>query len=138
MIRPGAVTGQVGHVIDLMPTCLELAGAEYPEEYDGKRILPVEGKSFVPELKGRQREGHETLCWFLYGNRAVRQGKWKLVWGRTAAKWELYDMEADRTENNDLAGQFPERVRRMASAWLGWAARTEVPVPSSGVKGGAE
>ena len=128
VIKPDTITHQVGHVVDFMPTLIELAGRRYPKTVRGKRILPVEGKSLVPILRGHDRQGHQTLCWFLFGNRAVRQGKWKLVWGRTAAKWELYDMEADRTETNNLAERLPQRVEQMSTAWHQWAKRTEVPV----------
>jgi len=126
VVLPGTITHQAGHVIDLMPTCLELAGGRYPETFRGKNIIPCEGKSLVPIFKGQQRQPHESLYWYLMGNRAVRQGKWKLVWGHTAAKWELYDLQADRTETNDLAAKHPDRVRKMSSLWNEWAERTEI------------
>ena len=78
-------------------------------------------------LKGQQRQPHEYLCWFLEGNRAVRHGKWKLNWGVTGRKWELYDMEADRTETRDLAAQHPELVAELSTAWQDFAVRVEVP-----------
>jgi len=62
----------------------------------------------------------------LFGNRAIRQGHWKLVWGASDRRWELYNLTQDRTETNDLADQFPERVERMATQWQEWAKKTEV------------
>ncbi|HYW81082.1 MAG TPA: arylsulfatase [Thermoguttaceae bacterium] len=124
VIEPNTMTDQVGHIIDFMPTCAELAGTEYPQTFGGNEILPVEGLSLVPIFQGKQREGHDTLCWEYAGNRAVRQGKWKLAWERGVKRWELYDMDADRTETNDLAEKDPQRVERMAAAWEAWAEKT--------------
>ena len=126
VVRPGAITHQVGHVIDFMPTLLELAGGSYPETLGDEAILPLEGKSLVPILRGQEREPHETLSWALFGNRAVRQGRWKLVWGASDKRWELYDLADDRTETNDLAAEKPERVKAMAAEWERWAAKCEV------------
>ena len=112
--KAGTVTGQVGHVVDFLPTLVELSGANSRPERKGTSVPRTEGHSLVPVLCGQEREGHESLCWFLFGNRAIREGRWKLVWGAHAESWELYDMESDRTETRDLAPQFPNRVNRMA------------------------
>jgi arylsulfatase len=130
-IKPGTMTDQVGHLVDFMPTLLQLAGGEYPSRRGDTSIPAMEGKSLLPVLRGQQREAHDHLCWYLYGNRAVRQGNWKLVWGVTAKKWELYDMEADRTETTDLAAKKPELVERLSALWEDWAQRTEVPLTGS-------
>jgi arylsulfatase A-like enzyme len=127
VVKPNSLTREVGHVMDLMPTFVELAGTEYPSTFDGRTIEPVEGKSLGPLLRDGRRDGHEVLYWYLYGNRAVREGKWKLDWGVSRKRWELYDLEADRTETNDLAAEQPERVTRMAALWREWAERAEVP-----------
>jgi len=82
----------------------------------------------VPILNGKTRAGHEFLCWYLHGNRAVRQGRWKLVWGATSQKWELFDMQTDRTETTDIASLHPDRVERLKAAWHVWAKQTEVPL----------
>jgi arylsulfatase A-like enzyme len=134
VIKPGTITGQVGHVIDLMPTCAELAGTNYPEQYKGRQIIPVEGKSLVPILRGQTRQGHEVLYWEWAGNRAVRQGNWKLVWDNQFRRWELYDLAADRTETNDLAGQQPDRVRQMSEKWQAWAEETGLTTKSKNKK----
>jgi len=77
-------------------------------------------------LQGNQRKGHDAVFWEHEGNRAVRQGKWKIVSQHPPDKWELYDMEADRTELHDLSAQYPERVKEMAALWLTWANRCHV------------
>ena len=124
--KPGSLTHQHGHIIDIMPTLAEIAGAKYPKTFGGEKILPVEGLSLLPVLQGNQRKGHDAVFWEHEGNRAVRQGKWKIVSQHPPDKWELYDMEADRTELHDLSAQYPERVKEMAALWLTWANRCHV------------
>ncbi len=126
VIEPNSMTNQVGHLVDFMATFIELSDGEYPATFGDRKILPLEGKSLVPILEGQQREGHNHLCWYLMGSRAVRQGKWKAVWGATAGRWELFDMQADRTETNDLSKRYPEKVRKLATIWKAWAADVEV------------
>ena len=94
-----------------------------------KKIIPVEGRSLVPIFEGQQRKPHATLAWYWSGNRAIRQGDWKLVWDRTVKRWELYDLSVDRSETNDLAEAHPDRSKRMAETWTGWAKRTNVSLP---------
>ncbi len=132
VIQRSGITHQPGHVIDLMATCLDVAGAEYPKTYNGKPITPLEGKSLRPIFEGKTRKGHDAIFWEHEGNRAVRQGKWKLVSrhpGRRAkhpGPWELYDIEADRTELNDLAKKQPEKVRELVALYDAWAKRAGV------------
>ena len=126
-IKKGTITSQVGHVIDILPTLCEAAGVEHPKEFKGKTIIPSEGKSLVPVFQGKKRDAHEWLFWEHVGNKAVRNGKWKLVGNGDPAKlsnWRLYDLEADRTELTDLAEKHPERLKQMAQAWRDWAKRT--------------
>jgi arylsulfatase len=119
----GAVTDQVGHIIDILPTLAEIAGAKYATS-DGRALLPLEGRSFVSVLRGERRSEPEALYWASQDNRAMRQGRWKLVWDQEVARWELYDIIADRTERCDLAGKHPEQVHEMVAAWTTWAERT--------------
>ncbi len=116
--QTNALTGQVGHLIDIMPTCLELAGVELPSVYEGHPVGAVRGRSLTPIFAGKQRAPHEEL-FFLFGpntNRALRQGKWKLV-SHDRRPWELYDVDQDRTELHDLAAKYPERVEAMTARW---------------------
>ena len=121
--RPGRITHQPGHVIDIMATCLDLAGAGYPQAFKGHELTPLEGKSLAPIFRGEQREQHRSLYWEHMGNLAVRLGKWKLVGNRHDRKWNLYDVEADRTELDDLAADMPEKTAQLGQLWLDWAER---------------
>ena len=127
--QAGALSHQPGHLIDIMATCLDVADADYPATFGGQDVTPLEGKSLVPIFEGRQREGHEALYWEREGNRAVRQGNWKLVsrYGpTTGGAWELDDLEADRTETNDLAATNPEQVAELTAMYEAWARRANV------------
>ncbi len=123
-IKSGKITREVGHVIDFMPTFVELSGVKYPKKFNGHDITPLEGKSLVPIFENRS-VGERTLFWEHEGNRAVRQGKWKLV-GEFKKDWELYDLEKDRTELDNLAGRFPEKVNELSRAYEHWATRCGV------------
>jgi len=113
----GAITHQPGHIIDFMATFIELAGATYPEQIGDRCIDPLQGKSLLPIFRGETRQPHETL-YFHYGtDRALRQGPWKLVSAKLG-KWELYNLDEDRTELNDLSGQKSERVEAMEKEWF--------------------
>lgn len=127
VVRPGTITHQVAHVVDIMPSFAELAGARYPSSRDGQPVPPVEGLSLAPVLRGQERQGHDYLGWHLFGNRAVRQGNWKLVWGHNRRRWELFDMEKDRTETQNLAEARPDVVASLSKLWEEWARRSEVP-----------
>jgi arylsulfatase len=115
----GAVTHELGHLVDIMATCLDVAGVVYPTVFNGRTVLPPAGKSLVPVFRGGRSEGHAMLAWATRGSRAVRMGRWKLV-AAPDGPWELYDMETDRTELNDLANQQRDRVRAMARAFDQW------------------
>lgn len=123
----GTLTHQMGHIIDLMPTCLETAGAVYPAAgRDGKTpVLPLEGRSLLPILQGKTREPHPELYWEHMGNRAVRQGAWKLVAAKNG-DWELFDMEADRTELHRLGAEHPGKAEELLSLYETWAKRVGV------------
>jgi arylsulfatase A-like enzyme len=119
--NPGRIVTQwTPHLVDLMPTLIEAAGAEYPLD---DSILPMEGVSFLPVLFGEDRERGKPVFFEFFGNRAIRDGKWKLV-GERGQQMELYDMEADGTEMNDLASEMPERFRTMLDEYNAWAERT--------------
>ena len=128
--RPNGIKAQnelrsePSHLIDMMATCLDAAGAEYPLQYKSNAITPREGKSLLPVFAGQSLD-REIIFFEHEGNRAVRLGKWKLV-SRYPGKWELYDLQADRTERNDLAAKHPQRVKKMVVLYSTWAARSEV------------
>lgn len=120
----GRLFHQPAHLIDIMATAVDVAGAKYPEAKDGNVIKPMEGVSLrkaFTESPTLQR----VLYWEHEGNRAVRDGKWKLV-AKENKPWELYDIDADRSEQRDLAPQEPERVRELSGKWDAYAARADV------------
>jgi len=138
-VKAGAMTGQLAHIIDVLPTCLELANAKPLAEINGEKTKPLEGHSLAPIFRGETRTPPEELCWEWAGNCAVRHGKWKLVWDTLVkpTKWELYDIEADRTELHDLAAEKPELVKELGAAYAKWAKATGRKLPGAkGKKGG--
>jgi arylsulfatase len=107
---------------------VDAAGATYPARHNGHDILPREGRSLVPALHGEPASDRalvRTLFFEHEGNRAVRDGDWKLV-ALHGGPWELYDLAADRTELHDLAARQPERVQELAAKWEAWAERCHV------------
>ncbi|TWU60348.1 Arylsulfatase [Rubripirellula tenax] len=127
-IKADTITRQPAHIIDFMPTFLELADASYPTQYAGQQILPVEGRSLIPILDGETRQRHDQLAWEWSGSRALREGNWKVVWDSSGKAWELYDLAKDRCETDDLSAAEPERTERMSNAWFDWAKRTGLKV----------
>src|SRR5262249_17531370 len=125
VIKKPALTGQPGHLIDIMATCVDVAGAGYPKKFKGKDGTPLEGKRLLPIFEGMEGGRREAPCWEHEGHRGVRVGKWKLV-ARHKGAWELYDLEADRTELTDLAAKQPDRVKEMAAKYEAWAKRANV------------
>ena len=131
---PGELRKQPGHLVDIMATCVDVAGANYPTEFRGQPILPMEGKSLLPALDNKPIQ-RDALYWEHEGNAAIRVGDWKLVRLGRGGPWELYDLKADRTELHDLAAAKPELVRTLAAKWDAWAQRTHVkPYPHEGAK----
>jgi arylsulfatase A-like enzyme len=119
VIKPNVIEAALGHETDLMPTFLELAGASYPKSNAKGPIPAMVGESMMPVFEGKGRE-RGPIFWEHEGNKAVRDGKWKLV-SRFPDGWELYDMEADRTELHDLAHKEKDRVKKMEGMWNDWA-----------------
>lgn len=129
-IKPGSRTDQVGHIIDFLPTFLEMANADYPDRHPAfnEPTLPLDGKSLLPVLQGKQRKPHQYLYWHWSSNRAVRMGDWKLAWDKHEKTWELYDLLSDRTEAHDLANKHPKLVAELTANWNAWAKKTGVKI----------
>ena len=123
--RHGDLEHQPAHLIDLMATCVHLAGARYPQHYKGQTIRPMEGLSLVPAFAGKSLGRKSPIFWEHEGNRAIRDGKWKLV-AKEKEPWELYDMESDRTEMHDLINENAGLAKQLAAKWDAWAARANV------------
>ena len=121
----GTISKEVGHLIDIMPTCLEIAGVNYPDDFRGAEMKQLEGLSLVPALTNKKLD-REFLFWEHEGNRAIRMDNWKLV-SRVKTPmeftpedenaWELYDLEKDPSETVNLAGKYPEKVKEMSARW---------------------
>jgi arylsulfatase len=123
--KPGKISRQVGHVMDLMPTVLDAAGIEYPETYKGRKLLEMDGRSLLPTiLEGKEFD--RTIIQQYEGHDTIRDGGWKLYRqnkkGRKASQgeWELYNLKTDRTQQEDLAQKFPERVAEMEKKFNDW------------------
>ena len=119
---------QPAHLMDVLPTLMDVAGAQYPEQFDGRSIQPTEGTSLMPAIRGEQLP--ERIIGFDHqAAHALRDGDWKIVFGKRMPyelKWELYNLADDRCETNDLAAKHPERLESMIKAWETWANRVGV------------
>jgi arylsulfatase len=113
----GKITAQRGHVIDMMATCLELAGAEYPTEFAGKKLEELESKSLVKILKGELVDRNRAYLFNHSGQHAVIKGDFKIIRRNKKSPWELYNLKENRTETKNLADQMPERIKEMAALW---------------------
>ena len=114
--EPGSITHEPAHLVDLLPTIAEIARAEIPEEFPDRELSPLAGTSLVPAFKGQALENRPPIHLLFSKDRGFRDGKWKLV-SFQSSPWELYDIEADRTELQNLAAQHPDRVEAMAAEW---------------------
>ncbi len=104
------------HVIDIVPTVLELAGVPKPVQWNGVAVPAAPGKSLLPAFARDQAIGRDSLWWMHENHRAVRVGDWKLV-ADAGKAWELYDMRTDRAEQHDLAATRPEKVKELEQVW---------------------
>jgi len=129
----GNLTDQVGHLTDIMPTCIEIAGAKYPAQFKNSSLKSLRGKSLLPVFKGGTVERRAPIFWEYAGGKAMRQGYWKLV-KRNGGEWELYDLKADPTELNELSNSRSEILKSMSSAYADW--EKEVGVKPSKAKAG--
>jgi len=128
----GVLNSQLSHLIDIMPTCLELAGISYPKEFNGRTVIPAEGISLVPAFSNRKTE-REFLFWEHSGNRALRLVDWKVVsrvksekiFNSGESKWELYNLENDPSEMINLATDYPAKLKEMVDRWEVEALRTK-------------
>jgi arylsulfatase len=122
--KTGTLTPQPGQLVDIMATCLDAAGAQYPSSRQGEPVKPLEGRSLLPAARLGKPVPRE-LFWEHEGNRAVRSGDWKLV-SRHPGDWELFDLQADRSELNNLAAAQPAKVAELKAKWEAWAKRANV------------
>ena len=124
----GELRHQPAHLIDLMATFVDVSGAEYPTQFNGHSIQPMQGQSLTAAFDSTVITDR-TLYWEHEGNRAIRDGHWKLV-GQRNGPWELYDIDKDRTELTNLAEEHPDRVGRLRLKWQAWADGVGVLTPA--------
>ncbi|HEX5153426.1 MAG TPA: arylsulfatase [Parafilimonas sp.] len=124
-LKKNSISKQVCHVMDIMPTLLQVAGTTYPFHYNGHQLLPVQGTSFLPVLKGNAMDGHAALYNEHYGARYIRYDGWKMV-ARNKESWHLYHITEDATEQNDVAEKYPAKVQELDSMWNSWANNNHV------------
>jgi arylsulfatase len=111
------------HVMDLAPTLLELAGVEHPSTYKGREVVPMQGKSWVEMLEGTTQSPRgpgDWLGWELFGNRAIRQGDWKISWHYEpfgSWDWQLFNLAEDPGEQYDLSAKLPEKRQELIALW---------------------
>jgi arylsulfatase A-like enzyme len=123
------------HLIDLMATCVDLAETTYPSEHNGNKIVPMQGQSLKPLLTGEGNFADRPLFWEHEGNAAIRVGDRKLVRQGIQGNWELFDLKADRTEQQDLAAENADEVASLTKQWQTWARSSNVmPKPDAKVK----
>ena len=99
-----------------MPTCLDIAGAEYPDSINGLKTVGLDGKSLMPLMMEETASIHDTLFWEHQGGRAIRIGEWKMS-SLPNKPWELFHITEDYTETRDLSSKYPEKVKEMNAAW---------------------
>lgn len=122
----GGFSDQIGHVMDFMATFLDVAHATYPQSYAGNEISPMEGKSLVPIFSGKTRTGHPFLFNEHEGGRSVRTADWKLVTPDAKEPWQLFKINEDRSETQNVADQYPGVVQNLDSLWNDWAGKNNV------------
>ena len=124
--NPGRISGHLGHFVDFMATFVDLVGYPYPEEYDGRKILPCEGESFMPAIRDEKYKREKPIFWEWRTGQAARDGKWKIVREGKDNPWELYDMDKDPSETKDLSARHPEIVDRLDTMFKEWKKRVSI------------
>ncbi|KAA5545597.1 sulfatase-like hydrolase/transferase [Roseiconus nitratireducens] len=126
--KPDKWVRDPAHVMDVMPTLIEVAGAEYPAKREGNEVTPLEGTSLLPAMRG-EGLADRTIGFDHQAAHAIRQGEWKAVYAKRMPHeltWELYNLAEDRCELTDLAKQHPDRLQQMIASWETWARRVGV------------
>ena len=132
----GSINHGFMHVADIMPTLLDVAGTAYPDTVDGRRLPAMIGSSWTDVLAGAAdspRNDDDYMGWELFGNRAIRQGDWKLRWQWRpfgTGEWELFNLADDPAERFDLAGQLPDKLEELLGLWAEYVATNNVILPS--------
>lgn len=130
---PGRISHEPGHITDIMSTCIDVAGTVYPKEYNGNRIKPAPGLSLLPLLQAKKREFHKAIFCEHWNSASVRSKHWKLVTlnYQKPQKWELYNLNDDPSETQNLRSKFPEKTKELYDLFLNWSGDVQVlPEPA--------
>ena len=132
----GSINNGLMSIADIMPTLLDITGTSYPKTHNGKELPPMIGKSWTKVLAGEAespRNSNDYLAWELFGNRALRQGDWKLRWEYAPfgkSDWELFNVAKDPSERKDLASANPTKLKEMLGLWEDYVKKNNVILPS--------
>ena len=132
----GSINNGLMSIADIMPTLLEITGTSYPKTHNGKELPPMIGKSWTKVLAGEAespRNAQDYLAWELFGNRALRQGDWKLRWEYAPfgkSDWELFNVTKDPSERKDLAAANPTKLKEMIVLWEDYVKKNNVILPN--------
>ena len=118
-IEPGSQTPVMARFTDIMPTLVDLTGADYPDTYKGEEVVEMQGRSLVPVLRGASIDRTGPIYWKWADSRAIWANGWKLV-DHGEMGWRLFDLSGDRTETENLRAEHPDRVDSLRSAWENW------------------
>ncbi|MHC5012892.1 MAG: sulfatase-like hydrolase/transferase, partial [Planctomycetota bacterium] len=135
--RSGEISDAVGHVLDVVPTFLQVAGVEYPETYEGRDVIPLTGRSMIPHLAGTAdviRPADEPLGWEFLSWRALRLGHWKATWIARPfgiSDWQLFDLDTDPGETRDVADEKPAILLDLIQRWEQYAEENGVILPDA-------
>jgi arylsulfatase len=131
----GRISEAVAHIMDIPATILDVAGVRMPDLYQGNPVEPLQGMSLAPVLNTSRdaiRGPADWTGWELFGNRAIRMGNWKLLWmckPHGSGAWQLYDLQADPAETNDVAAAQPEILSQMILHWYDYSSKNNVVLP---------
>ncbi|MEW6368397.1 MAG: arylsulfatase [Acidobacteriota bacterium] len=134
--KAGTINRSLLHVMDLAPTILEIAGVTHPSTYEGHPVAPIQGRSLIQILQATAdsvRGENDWLGWEVFGNRAIRQGDWKIVWGWKpfgSSDWELFNVAQDPGERQDLSQKYPDRKQQLLALWDEYVRTNNVILPS--------
>jgi arylsulfatase len=118
----GSINNQPLHFVDIMATFKDITGAIYPTNFRNQEIVPMQGESFLPALKGQVlKERQNPIYWQWAKGKAIRVGNWKAVANKDV--WALYDMKTDRNETNDLKEKYPDKFQELIKLYDEWAAK---------------
>lgn len=119
-IEPGSFSRFPGHFIDIMATYVDITNVHYPAEFKGTEVTPMQGVSLLPAFFGQETERSEPLFWEWKDGQALRHGGWKVVKNGLDREWDLYNLMEDPTETNNLASEYPEKVKELDQLFRDW------------------